>query len=165
MQDEEKVMSQTQNQNVKTAAAPLPASKAKAEPAKADATRVKDALEQARAAAQELHRALSDAAARQTGAVKADLEAIPQEARALAASLRKSLDENGQAARKHLVGAVTHLESLEKHVTGCMKSSGQAFHTSVRQAVADARASVQKVSEALAEQRAALDPKKPHGER
>ncbi len=148
-------MSQTQNQNVKSAPAPIPPGKAPAEQAKTGGARVKDALAQARAAAQELHRALSDAAARKTGAVKADLDAIPQQARALAASLAKSLDSEGDAAKRHLVVAVTHLESLEKHAAECLRSSGQTFETSVRQAVADARASVQKVSEALAEQRAA----------
>ncbi len=152
-------MSQIQKQNVKTVSAPTPViapGKAPASQAKTTGgMRVKDALEQARAAAQELHRALSDAAVRRTGAVKADLEAIPQEARALAASLAKSLETEGDAAKRHLVLAVTHLESLERHAAECLKSSGQAFETSVRQAVADARASVQKVSEALAEQRAA----------
>jgi ElaB/YqjD/DUF883 family membrane-anchored ribosome-binding protein len=148
-------MSQIQNQNEKTVSAPIAAGKPAAEQAKPGGTRVKDALEQARAAAQELHRALSDATARRTGAVKADLEAIPQEVRALSASLKKSLDGESEAAKKHLVGAITHLESLQKHAAECMKSSGQAFETSVRHAVADARASVQKVSEALAEQRAA----------
>jgi hypothetical protein len=147
-------MSQIQNQNVKTVSAPIPASKAPAEQAKSG-IRVKDALEQSRVAAQVLHRALSDAAVRQAGAVTADLEAIPQEARALAVSLKKSLNSEGEAAKNCLVGAVTHLESLEKHATECLKSSGQAFETSVQQAVADARASVQKVSKALAEQRAA----------
>ena len=55
-------------------------------------TRVKDALDHARAAAQELHGALSDAAAKRGGAIKADLEAIPHKARAIADSLKASLD-------------------------------------------------------------------------
>ena len=148
-------MSQIQNQNAKTVPAPITAGQAPSEKAKTGGARVKDALEQARAAAQELHRVLSDAAVRRAGAVKADLEAIPPQARALAASLAKSLDSEGDAAKRHLVVAVTHLESLERHAAQCLESSGQAFETSVRQAVADARASVQKVSEALAEQRAA----------
>jgi hypothetical protein len=42
-----------------------------------------------------------------------------------------------------------------------MKASGQAFQSSVREVVSGARASVQKISEALAAARAASSEKKP----
>ena len=117
--------------------------------------KVKDALDHIRASAQELHGAISDAATKGGGAVKRDLEAIPQKAKALADSVKSSMGAQNEAAKKRLAEAVTHLEATQKHVAESLKSSGQAFETSVRQSLADARASVQKVSEAVAAARSA----------
>src|SRR5712672_1369497 len=89
-------------------------------------------LDRVRAAAQELHGAISDAAAKRSGAVKSDLEAVGQKAK-----------------------AVTDLEAVQKHAAEAVKNSGPAFQASIRQTLADARASVQKVSEAVAAKRSA----------
>ena len=118
-------------------------------------TNVKDALDHIRAATQELHGAISDAAAKRGGVAKADLEALAQKAKAAAESAKGSLSAQHDAAKKHLADAVTHLEATQKQITESLKSSGQAFQTSVQKALADARASVQKVSEAVAAKRAA----------
>ena len=48
--------------------------------------KVKDALDHVRTAAQELHGAMSDAAAKRAGATKADLEAFAQKAKAVTES-------------------------------------------------------------------------------
>jgi hypothetical protein len=117
--------------------------------------KVKDALDHVRAAAQELHVAISDAAAKRGGAVKADLEAVSQKAKAVTESVKSSITGQNDAAKKHLADAVTHLEATQKHVAESLKSSGQAFQTSVAKVLADARASVQKVSEAVAAKRSA----------
>jgi hypothetical protein len=116
-------------------------------------TRVKDALDNARVAAQDLHRALSDAAAQRGGAIKADLETVPPKVKAIAASIAASLDAQSAAAKNSLGEAVTYLEATGTHVTDALKNSGAAALTSIQQAVADARASVQKISEAVAEKR------------
>ena len=50
---------------------------------------------------------------------------------------------------------MTHLEATQKHVAESLKSSGQSFQTSVQKALADARASAQKISEAVAAKRSA----------
>jgi fructose-specific phosphotransferase system component IIB len=118
-------------------------------------TKVKEALEHVRAGAQELHGAISDAAAKRGGAIKADLEAVPQKAKALTESIKGSIGVQNEATKKHLKEAVTYLEAVQKHAAEGLKSTGQAFQTSVRQALADARASVQKVSEAVAARRSA----------
>jgi hypothetical protein len=117
--------------------------------------KVKDALDHVRAAAQELHVAISDAAAKRGGAVKADLEAVSQKAKAVTESVKSSITGQNDAAKKHLADAVTHLEATQKHVAESLRSSGQAFQTSVAKVLADARASVQKVSEAVAAKRSA----------
>ncbi len=117
--------------------------------------RVKDALDNARNAAQELYGALSDVVATHSGAIRTDLEALPLKAKAIAASLGHSLDAQNVETRRTLDEAVSFLESTATHAAEAIKSTGAAAETSIRQAVADASASVQKIDEAAAAKRAA----------
>ena len=112
-------------------------------------------LGEIRAAAQQLHGAISDAAAKHGGAVRADLEAVGHQAKAVTESVKASIVEQNNATKKHLKEAVTDLEGVQKHVAEALKSSGHAFQGSIRKTLADARASVQKVSEAVAAKRSA----------
>jgi len=112
-------------------------------------------LDHIRAAAQELHGAISDAAAKRSGAVKSDLEAVGQKAKAVTESVKASVGVQNEATKKHLKEAVTGLEAVQKHAAEAVKNSGPAFQASIRQTLADARASVQKVSEAVAAKRSA----------
>ena len=116
-------------------------------------TQVKDAVDQVRSATQQLHKAISDAAAKRGGAVKADLQAVPQMAKAAADSIRGSMAAQNDAAKKRLTQAVTSLEAAGKHAADGVKSTGKEFQTAVRQTIADARAAAQKVSEAVAAKR------------
>jgi len=118
-------------------------------------TQVKDAVDKARAAAQGLHKAISDAAAKRGGAAKADLEAVPPKAKAAIDSIKSSMANQNEAAKKQLSDAVTYLEATRKHAAEGVKTSGKEFQNSVRQTIADARAAVQKVSEAVAAKRTA----------
>ena len=118
-------------------------------------TQVKDAVDQVRSATQQLHRAISDAAAKRGGAAKADLQAVPQMAKAAADSIKGSMAAQNEAAKKRLAEAVTYLEATGKHAADGVKSSGKDFQTAVRQTIADARTAVQKVSEAVAASRTA----------
>jgi hypothetical protein len=110
-------------------------------------------LDQVRAAAQQLHGAISDAASRRGGAIKADFEGVGQKAKAVTESVKASIGVQNEATKKHLKEAVTDLEAVQKHAAEALKNSGQAFQVSMRQALADARASIQKVSEAVAAKR------------
>jgi hypothetical protein len=110
-------------------------------------------LDQVRAAAQQLHASISDAAAKRGDAAKADLAAVGQKAKSVTDSVKATIGAQNEAAKKRLQAAVTDLEAVQKHAAEAMKSSGQAFQTSIRQTLADARASVQKVSEAVAAKR------------
>jgi hypothetical protein len=118
-------------------------------------TKVKDAVDQVRVSAQDLHKAISDAAAKTGGAAKADLQAVQQKAKAATDSIKGSLGTQNAAAKKSLTEAVTYLEATGKHAAEGVKSSGKDFQTAVRQTIADARAAVQKVSEAVAAKRTA----------
>jgi len=117
--------------------------------------KAKDALDQIRKGEQELHKALSDAAAKRGGATKADLEAIPQKAKAVAESIKSAVGTQNEAAKKHLKEAATYLEGVQKNAAEGLKRDGDAFQTSVRKSLADARASIQRVSEAVAAKRSA----------
>ena len=118
-------------------------------------TQVKDAVDQVRSATQQLHKAISDAAAKRGGAVKADLQAVPQMAKAAIDSIKGSMANQNDVAKKRLAEAVTYLEATGKHAADGAKSSGKEFQTAVRQTIADARAAVQHVSEAVAAKRTA----------
>ena len=118
-------------------------------------TKEQDPLARVRAAAQELHGAISDAAAKRGEEMKSDWQAIPKKAKAVTASVKESLDAQSEATKKHLAEALKYLEATEKHVGESLKATGHAFEASVRQAMVDAHAAVQKVSEALAAKRAA----------
>ena len=118
-------------------------------------TQVKDAVDQVRSATQQLHKTISDAAAKRGGAVKADLQAVPQMAKAAVDSIKGSMPAQNDAAKQRLAEAVTYLEATGKHAADGVKSSGKEFQTAVRQTIADARAAAQKVSEAVAANRTA----------
>jgi hypothetical protein len=118
-------------------------------------TEVKDAVDQVRSATQQLHKAISDAAAKRGGAVKADLQSVPEMAKAAVDSIKGSMAAQSEAAKKRLAEAVTYLEATGKHAADGVRSSGKEFQTAVRQTIADARAAAQKVSEAVAANRTA----------
>lgn len=118
-------------------------------------TKVKDALDHVRAMAQELHGTISDAAAKTGGAAKADFEAFLRQADAVSESIKDSIGAQDEATRKHLTDALTHLRATREHAAEGLKSSGQAVQASAQQALAGARAFVQKVSETVAAKRSA----------
>ncbi len=110
----------------------------------------KDSLKLIRAAAQQLHGAITDATAKRAEAMKADLEAIPQKAKAVAESVKVSLGEQSKPAKKHLTDALKYIEATQKHVAESLKTTGHALEASVQQAVADAHSAARKISEAVA---------------
>ena len=122
---------------------------------------LKQALDEARAAAQDLHGALSDAVARRGGAIKADLEPIPLQATAIAEQLQHALGAPGKVDNAAFDRAIAHLEATSAHVAKALKSSGKVAETAVRHALADARTSVQSLSEAVAVNRSATSQTSP----
>jgi hypothetical protein len=97
----------------------------------------------------------SDYSERVGRAGKADLQAVPEMAKAAVDSIKGSMAAQNEAARKRLAEAVTYLEATGKHAADGVRSSGKEFQTAVRQTIADARAAVQKVSEVVAANRTA----------
>jgi hypothetical protein len=98
---------------------------------------VKDAVDHVRTAAQELYKAISDAAVKRGGAARADLEAVPQKAKAAIDSIKGSVAAQNEVTKKRLAEAVTCLEASGQHAAEGVKSSGKQFQTAVRQTIAD----------------------------
>lgn len=117
--------------------------------------KVKDAIDNLRSAAQDLHKQITDAAARKSGTTKADIAALTEKAKSLAKSAKASIDTQQGNVAKHLTDAVEHLEATQANLSDSLKATGTALDTSVKKVLAEARASVQELSEAVAEKRAA----------
>jgi hypothetical protein len=140
---------------------PKPGETAMAQPATASAkpgaeANVKDAFDHLRSAAQDLHRSISDAAAKRGGATKAEIAALSEKAKAVAQSAKASIGAEQGKAAQHMTDAVNHLEATQAHLSESLKATGAAFDTSVKKVLMEARASVQKISEAVAEKRSAM---------
>ena len=119
-------------------------------------TNVKDALDQARVAAQDLHASLTDAVARRGGVIRDDLVALPAQARAIVDSLRHSAADQNVVTKQDLGEAVDYLEASATHIGNALQAHGKAAEGAIRQAVVDARASVQSISQAVAARRSSV---------
>jgi exonuclease VII small subunit len=122
--------------------------------------KVKDAIDNLRSAAQDLHKQISDAAAKRSGATKAEITALTEKAKNMVQSAKASIDTQKGNVAKHLTDAVSHLEATQANLSDSLKATGTSLDTSFKKGLAEARASVQKLSEAVAEKRAANSAKK-----
>jgi prophage DNA circulation protein len=121
-------------------------------------TALGDALDQVRAGAQELHRAISDTLAKRASATKGEVEGLVEKAKEAAEAARSALavkHEEHALVKQPLTDAVKLLEAAQKQTAESLKSSGEAFHASLAKALADTRASAQRISEAVAARRSA----------
>ena len=124
-------------------------------------TEVQDPLQRVRAAAQELHAALGDAASRDGHLLKEDLQSVAGKLKAVAVSLESSVAEQTEVTRQHLGEAATWLAETQKHLDESLASKGEELQVAVRKTLSDAHAVVRKLSEALAAKRSsAAVPKK-----
>lgn len=123
-------------------------------PSRADHTG-KDPLAGIRAAAQELHGAISDAAVQRGQAIKDHLQAIGPTVTSLISSVKTVIGDQNEVAKEHLAEAVTHLEGAKTQIATGLKSTGDAFQAATRQALADSHDAVQKISEVVAATRSA----------
>lgn len=129
------------------------------------ATAVHDTLDHARIAIQELHQTISGMLANRASTRKAEVEGAIQKAKTAAAATKSAMGAQHGAAqeaiKQRLTEAVGKLEASEKHMTESLKGSGGAFDVALSKALADARTSVQNVSEAIAAQRSKQAAKHP----
>jgi hypothetical protein len=118
-------------------------------------TEVKDAIDHLRSSTQELHKAISDDGAKRSGATKADIAALTEKAKTVAQSAKASINAERGKVAKQLTDAVSHLEVTQAGLSPSAKATGTAFDAAVKKVLAEARASAQKISEAVAEKRSA----------
>jgi hypothetical protein len=117
--------------------------------------KVVDPLDRIRAAAQDLHGAISDAIAKSEDTVKADWKENLAKAKAVSESIQSSLALHDKMTKGHLHEAFTFLAATQKHIEESLKHTGRAFQRSVRHSLSDAHAAAEKVSEAVAAKRGA----------
>jgi exonuclease VII small subunit len=117
--------------------------------------KVKDAIEHLRSATQDLHKSISDAAAKRSGVTKADVAALAEKTKSVVRSAKATIDTQKGNVAKHLTDAVKHLEATQANLSDSLKAAGTTLDTSVKKGLMEARASAQKISEAVAEKRAA----------
>ncbi len=133
-------MSQTQTANTK--------------PSRTDRTNT-DPFAGIRIAAQDLHSAISDAATQRGQVIKDRLQAIAPTVSPLIASIKTVIGAQTEIAKKHLAEAIEKFEGAEAQIAVTLKTTGQAFHIALQQALADSRSAVQKISEVVAATRSA----------
>jgi hypothetical protein len=114
---------------------------------------IPDAIEQLRTAAQDLHKVVSDAAAKRGKDIKAAFHAVPEQTQALIKSVQKTVERESGPTKKHLAQAVAHLEALQKETSAILESAAKDLRASTQQALAGARSTVQQLSEAVAGKR------------
>src|SRR5207302_615078 len=96
-------------------------------------TEVKDAIDHLRSSAQELHKAISDAAAKRSGATKADLATLTEKAKTVAQSAKASVKAEQGKVAKQLTDAVQALWQLDDgaditlHGTGVVHRDGLGY--------------------------------------
>jgi ElaB/YqjD/DUF883 family membrane-anchored ribosome-binding protein len=114
-----------------------------------------DPLDGIRSAVQQLNGAISDALAIRGEKATEEMHAISQKTKAVVSSLQDSFAGQGEAIKTLLGEAKTFAESTEKQIAAGLKSTGREAETSFRQALGNARAAAQKISEAVATKRTA----------
>lgn len=116
---------------------------------------IKDGLARVRLNMQELHKVISDAAAKRGGATKADLEMVAEKTKTAMEQAKSAMTAQSEAGKTLLSEAVALLNSTQKHLSEAKKASGQALQTAVKHIAVDIRAAAQKASEAVAAARSA----------
>ena len=121
---------------------------------------VKDALDNVRLAAQQLHGAIIAALGKQMGATSTDIEALARRAKDSAAMARSAARERYEAAeaeiRKRLSEAADKLDAAGRETTASVQKSGRELRDSLMQALAQARASAADISNAVAAKRSEI---------
>ena len=119
-------------------------------------TTVDNALEKARADAQILHQNIEAATAKNEAALRAGLETSAAKAKALASELSAMRELQIEDVKRHAKTAVAHLESAAQEA----KAIGSVTETQLQQRrramLADVRAALTNIGEAVAAHRSAL---------
>ena len=120
-------------------------------------TTMRDDLDRVRKATQDLHQAITGVLSKRAEATKADAEDLVRQAKESAelavATIRAHYDAAEPQIRQHLEQAAVKLEAARKQAQESLQASGQASREFLTNALAEARASARKVSEAIAAKR------------
>jgi ElaB/YqjD/DUF883 family membrane-anchored ribosome-binding protein len=120
--------------------------------------KARDALDEARTKAQELHRAIIGALSNGVAAARSEVESVLKKAQESAdfAEAAMKIGYRAGETRQQLQQAIDRLEDVRKSASASLQSSGAEFRESLSKALAEARTSVQLISEAVASKRAEI---------
>lgn len=120
---------------------------------------MRDDLDHVRKATQDLHQAIAGVLAKRAAATRADAEELVRQAKESAELAKSAIRSHYDAAepqiRQHLEEAVETLDAAQKQAWESAQRSGEEFRDFLTKALAEARASAQKISEAIAAKRSA----------
>lgn len=118
--------------------------------------KMKDALDEARAHAQELHKKIDEAGAKNQAAIRAEM----QEAQGQVGKLLTELKAAGQGQRdetkRHVTEAITLLEDAGNRARDAASSGEERIKENNRAVLSKVRAATQQLSEAVASRRSSM---------
>jgi hypothetical protein len=114
---------------------------------------IKDALDNARSEARELHKRIEANTAKDHAALRTDLQSVESEIQKLAASV-KTLGEGQRAdTEQHLKDAASRLEDAAKHVLDVAGASAVQLEQTNLALLTKVRDAIQSLSQAIASER------------
>jgi hypothetical protein len=117
---------------------------------------LKDALDESRSHAQELHKSIDAAVAKKEATLRTDLQAAAGKAQTIAQSLKATAKEQGNDAKQHVEAAVSKLEDAAKTGTASAAADDAHLRLTAKKMLDQAQSAVQSLGRAVAAKRASL---------
>ena len=117
---------------------------------------IKETLDQARSAAQNLHKQIDATTAKDHAAIRADVQNSADKAKQLAASLKTIVDGQRADAKQHIKDAASQLEDAAKHAGELAKASDAQLKEHNKAMLGKVRDAAESLSQAVASERTKL---------
>lgn len=114
---------------------------------------VKDALEQARGAAQDLHKKIDESTGKSQAELRADLQNVAAQARELGNSLKAIAEGQKADAKQHVEHAASSFEDAAKHAETAASATGGDIKRAAQATLSRTRDAAESLSEAVAAKR------------
>jgi ketosteroid isomerase-like protein len=114
---------------------------------------VNDAIQKARAEAQDLHKKIEASTTKNHAAMRADLQNLAVQAVQLGSSVKTLADSQRADAKQHLKDAAASLEDAAKHAKSVASAGDAEIKGAAQATLSRAREAVQSLSEAVASKR------------
>ena len=119
---------------------------------------VNDAIDKARADAQDLHQKVMAATSKDKAAISADFNQVAASAQQLSASLKQSAQAQEPDTKRYLNDAASRMQDAASHAKEAAQATASEFSQAKSKVVADVTTGVKSISYAVAAKRAAQEP-------